>query len=328
MKKCAWLIFLTVGLITCGKKDPAPQQAQCLLTGYSNSGSFTTGAAYTYTGTQTITYNSQDLIAGSDNTTLEQFANGNKVTTSAKRTYEYDANGFMTSQTDQFSSDAGGSFLSTDTYNYEYANNLLTKSTHSNTTLNTGVTSSFTTTEIYQYNNAGKIVQMSSTTSGAAGNLSFSVLYEYTNGVLSKITEDDGGGPSSGEVEVNAQGLITKIVYPTSENHYQYNEEGNLLKLESWQSNKKSSTITYEYDTNPGITRLIFPPQKGVSQLNLYGNTNTHNITKLTQYDGSDVITNQTVYTYTYNSHGYPNTESYTSAGAQSTFTFSYKDCD
>ena len=337
MKKGALIVGLAFILITCSKKDPTPNTAsQCQITSYFKTDNIMRASnPYAYSTTQTATYNAQNLIAGFDVVTDFQYTSGTKVKNSTSRTYEYDANGFVTTETNQFSSDGNGGLSVSDTYNYEYINNVLTKSTQKNTTINGSTSYAYTTVKTYEYNKDGKISKTTSNTTYATGAEAYAVLYEYTNGLLSKVTEDDGAaGSTSSQVEVNSRGLITKEVYSISENHYQYDAEGNLIRKESWQTNKKTGGYTYEYDTKVNADRQFYPTKKGWSQTNLYGSYNdfpTHNITKYTYYDGSDVVTGGGLYTYEYNSHDYPTTVSYTSTStssqSQGSTTYTYKNC-
>lgn len=333
MKKTALWVVFAFALITCNKKDPAPQGGQCIVTGYTKSGSVTDTNPYTYTNTQTNTYNSQNLLAGYDAVTNYQYASGAKTTSSISRTYAYDANGFVTTETYQSSDNKNGNYSISDTYNYEYSNNVRTKSTQKNTTVNGSTTSTYTSITIYEYTNDGKISKVTTnTTFSNDAPEAYAILYEYTNGLLSKITEDDGaGGLHSRPVEVNSQGWITKEVYPSIEYRHEYDADGNPTRTETWLSNQKTQTTINEYDTKQNINQLLYPTQKGAPPT-FYGNSNyTHNITRYSVYNGSDVLTGETLYTYEYNNHGYPVTQSYTSTSTsyqgQASTTYTYKDC-
>lgn len=348
MNKVTLIMGLAMMLIACNKKDPSPS-TQCQITGYLKDGSVTGGSdPYTYSETQTTTFNSQHLIAGYNRLTVNQYTSGTKVTTSGLHAYEYDANGFITTEVNEFTYDVNGAVPTdenqfttkqndnaTETYHYEYANGLITKVTHHYTAANTNT--AFTAISIYEYNGAGKITKMSLNTSFASGaHQSSSILYEYTDGILSKLIEDDGlSEPISSQVEVNSQGLIIKKVNALNENHYQYDADGNITKLEQWTSGKKMSTYIWEYDTNQSIYQTLYPTKKGMSQTNLYGSYSTtalptHNIIKATTYNGEDVITSQLLSMYEFH-RGHVATRSYTSTYLLSQdhghFAYIYDDC-
>lgn len=338
MKKSILIIALSFILFTCSKNDPSPHTAgQCLITGYSKTGSYADPTdPYTYVTTVTVTYNAQNLISGYSMITNYQYTSGTKVNNSTTHTYEYDGNGFLIAETNEFTSDRNGNSKITNAYNYEYKNNVLTKSTQKNTTVNGSATATtFTQVFTYEYNSAGKISKMlSNRTFSSGAPETYTVSYEYNNGALSKVTQDDGTSSAFSLVEVNNQGLITKETFDSNENRYQYDTEGNLLRLEGWLSSKKTSTYTYEYDTRVNLDRLLRAEMKGWTQTYLhgsYGNSPTHNITKYTSYDGSDAITTNGTNTYEYNVHDYPITVSATTTSkygnTQSNTTVTYKDC-
>lgn len=167
----------------------------------------------------------------------------------------------------------------------------------------------------FTYNTDNQVIRAESYT----GELILYDTFEYTNGLLTTITEYTGSGDEDefarSSFTINKYNSKKQLIESKSDDGslistYTYDNKGNLTKTEGFRNGKLYQRTTYEnYDSNP-------TPYSGVKGLpgfyfESYNKNNPRKSTKTedSNKDGtidpgeSEVVT---TYTYTYNSNGYP----------------------
>ena len=331
-------------LASCKKSENNPANIpKCKITEIITTGQDVTGSdPYSYTLSYKFDYNDKNLMSGNSVQQNGKTKNNKTTTYGATTNYQYDADGFLIKQVYQSSSkdldnlNSSYSF----TFTYTYKNGKLEKSVFNNSsTDNKGKTTTETRTENYEYNADGKLSKYSNMSIRDGSSTNTFYLYEYANGILSKLSYNNGiSGTVTPLIEINSQGLLTKEVNGTQEYRYQYDTDGNLLRSETWRSGIKMYINIYEYDTQQNIN-LSIPKFKGHPDVSFYLGKDylaTHNITKDSRgriIGGVEKIDYTYAYTYQYNSQNLPASSEVLLTGSdgkvmqQSTVNYTYKDC-
>jgi hypothetical protein len=318
MKKINTFLIIVVLFAACKKNNDitAPAASNCKLTQIltTGRGELTTADPSTFTTTEKMEYNDKNMQTGYSVQSTAVYSAGKTSNTLITRDFQYDADGYLVKEIYQASSKdkAGKTNSGITTQNYEYSKGLLVKKTLASTFNYNGVISNETGTILYEYTTDGKIAKYTNTSSSSpATNFE---LFEYSNGKLSKFSFTSSGTLVTPLIEVNSQGLITKLVSPAFEFRYQYDAEGNNIRQELWRSGTKDITV-FELDTKQNVSAKVIPLFKGQPDLSFYsGRLNaysfTHNMTteKFLFADISGVEKSRGVntITYQYNSNGLP----------------------
>jgi hypothetical protein len=351
MKKINAFLIMVVLFAACKKNNDvnvtAPPASSCKLTEIitTGRGELTTADPSTFTTTEKMEYNDKNLQSGYSYQSSAKYTSGKTSNTLYTRDFQYDANGYLIKEIFQVNSmDKAGKTSSSNTIqNYEYNNGRLIKTSRSNTNSSNGTTTNETGTLSYEYTSDGKLSKETNTSLSSAGVSSTNfVLYEYTNGKLSKLSFTDGSGSLiTPLIEVNSQGLVTKIVAPAFEFRYQYDAEGNNLRQENWRSGTKDITV-YELDSKQNVTQMTIPQFKGHPNSSFHlGKRNsfyfTHNTLArkflFADRTGIEKSTGYYTYTYQYNSRGLPAaggrtyTDEYGKIAEQAAMSYTYSGC-
>ena len=342
------LVFLTIVLFSACKKNndvntTAPAASICKLTEIitTGRGELTTADPSTFTTTEKMEFNDKNIQTGYSLQSNASYAGGKTSSTLITRDFQYDADGYLVKEIFQVSSKdkAGKTYVSNTTQNYEYGKGLLLKKTLSSTYNSNGTVSNETGTILYEYTTDGKISKYTNTNSSSPA-VNFE-LFEYSNGKLSKFSFTYSGTLVTPLIEVNSQGLVTKLVSPAFESRYQYDAEGNNIRQELWRSGTKDITV-YELDTKQNVSAKVVPLFKGQPDLSFYaGRENaysfTHNMTTekflFADISGVEKSRGANTITYQYNSNGLPAAGSRTSIDAngkiaeQAAMSYTYSGC-
>ncbi len=326
MKKAIFSILilsLLGGFISCKKDNtPANITSNCKITEMltNGSGNLQSADPYTYTTTEKIDYNDKNLQSGFTSQTTSVYKSKKTSNYSYSNNYQYDANGFVIKQIAQSSStDIAGVYNSNNyTTTFEYSNNRLTKSISTGISSTGGKNVNSTGTVTCEYTADGKLSKYAnvySASDGSSGN-SF-VLYEYSNGKVSKYSYSSGSSIVTPLIEINSQGYVTKLVTSTDETRNVYDAEGNRLQQEQWYGGKKTDIRIITLDNKQNVYALYTRPLKGQPDFTFFsGHFNfssfTHNVIKdesiYVTAAGAEIPEGHSDYTYQYNSHDLPTT--------------------
>lgn len=321
----------------------APPATSCKLTEIitTGRGELTTADPSTFTTTEKIEYNDKNIQTGYSLQSTSAYSGGKTSNTLIKRDFQYDADGYLVKEIYQAGSKdkAGKTTSSNTTQNYEYNKGLLVKKTLASSYTSGGVTTDETGTVTYEYTADGKISKYTNTNSSSPA-INFQ-LFEYSNGKLAKFSFTSSGTLVTPLIEVNSQGLITKLVSPSFEYRYQYDAEGNNIRQELWRNATKDITV-YELDAKQNVSAKVIPLFKGQPDLSFYaGRENaysfTHNMTTekflFADISGVEKSRGLNAITYQYNSNGLPTAGSRTSTDAngkiagQAAMSYTYTGC-
>jgi len=309
------LITMTLAfLAACNNgDDPAPLvQKDCKLVSEKNttSGPFTPGVTFTNTALNTTTYDDGgNRLEASISSTIS-YSDGKSYRRSGSYTYQYDANDFLIRLlVQQSETDLDGKTTNqSNDITYEYTNNRVSKSTYVSTANGTTTT----TASLYEYDGQGRLTKLTN-----VQNNSYSK-YEYLGNNTYKITRVDmNGNTSSPFIEFNGAGLVVKSIVTqfgsTTEDRYQYNAEGLVIRHESYDDGKPRSAMATEYDNKKNPYPQSFTSTKGHPTIPGTGpGVNfLHNVTRMTSYVGNATngawdLTEDVSYTYEYNSQNLP----------------------
>lgn len=179
----------------------------------------------------------------------------------------------------------------------------------------------------YDLDAKGSVLKMTEISAGGGTQIS-----DYINGTLSsKIYLDQNGGTYVTTI-YNQTGKIVSSKSGSTETKYNYDNKGNLTKLETFYNNNLNIVYEYSYDNNPNpelITGLtIFKGILDPFQI-LITADGVNNIisSKITNFQTSMIYENKI--DYKFNSKGYPKTSSSISDTNGSTLTaYKYQDCN
>ena len=170
----------------------------------------------------------------------------------------------------------------------------------------------------FNYDSKGNITSI-------VNGLSTMVLTYNANGLLISISNGSGSGSSTTTLQYNGSGQVTSETNEFSGFTETYTFAYPNTTTRNYVSRTLgTTTTTYEYDTKNTPTHAI----KGI-QLSLTDDTPStdNNVTKRTTVSGSS--TNIYTYSYVYNEHGYPTTQTTTFPGSMTpqvvTFTYACK---
>ncbi|MFM9910964.1 MAG: hypothetical protein ACKVOW_16610 [Chitinophagaceae bacterium] len=321
------LVITVVGIISfisCRKNNDVKnasggcQLIQSTETGRSNIG---TANESTYTITQNFEYNDLGFLTGNSFQVNSKNKSNKTSTNYSTNTYQYDAAGYLIKKVYNTSSSDfdGRSSKETQIYDYTYNNGRLVKVTKnwnggSGSTIEMGIENT-----THEYDAAGNLVKTIfaySRDGGAINTMTY--LYEYNATKLSKysLTAPDGTTINY-VIEVNNQGLITKLLNPKDayENRYQYNNEGTQIIREDWRNGKKDRKRVFVFDNNKNVNAVLYgiSYKKGFPK-DFFGKSpfeGSHNVVKDQNYDinftsGAENLYFTYGYTYQYNSNGLP----------------------
>ncbi len=330
MKNIKFICLLVILFSACKKNNDAnvanPPASSCKLTQIitTGRGELTSGDPSTFTITEKMEYNDKNIQTGYSLQSNASYAGGKTGSTLINRDFQYDADGFLVKEIYQASSKdkAGKTYSSNTTQIYEYSKGLLIKKTLSSSYNSNGTVSNETGTLLYEYTTDGKIAKYTNTSSSSTAT-NFQ-LFEYSNGKLSKISFTISGTLVTPLIDVNSQGLVTKLVAPSFEYRYQYDGEGNNIRQELTRSGTKDITV-FELDTKQNVSAKVIPVFKGQPDLSFYsgrenGYSFTHNMTAekflFADISGVEKSLGANIITYQYNSNGLPTAGSRTSSDA------------
>ena len=294
MKKITLSVLAVAALLvgSCGPKDEIQPEKTPLLVRVNDTsyGWYGPGEEVLIQSVTNFSYDAQGNRTGRTSQSTHTRLNDNSKTEStATNGYEYDADGYLLKET------GDGVVVAT----YEYADGRLAKTTR-------GVNGSRVVT--YSYNTAGLLTLITTKN----GQTTTSTAYEYTDGRLSKKTNTLSDGKLSIVSYVtNAQGLVEREIFDGSlENRYQYDAEGQKIRMELWRGGKASGDFrTYQYDNQkvtPWGTKYKGHP---ASEEAFFGKS-VHNLLKqvfwTTDANGTQKESYSEAYEYQYNSKGYP----------------------
>lgn len=324
MKQLLITLVCIISFFSCRKNNDAKTAAGgCQLTQSTETGRSSIGTVNesTYTLTQNFEYNDMGLLTGNSFQANGKNKSNKTLTNSATNTYQYDAAGFLLKKVYNTSSSDydGKSSFETQITDYTYNNGRLVKAVKnwnggSGSTREMGVEN--TTHEYDAAGNLVKTILAYSREGGAINTMTY--LYEYNANKLSKysLTAPDGT-TTNYVIEVNNQGLITKILNPKDayENRYQYNNEGTQIAREDWRNGKKDSKRVFAFDNNKNVSILPYGInyEKGFPK-DFFGKSpfeGSHNVVKDQYYNinftsGAEILYFTYGYTYQYNSSGLP----------------------
>jgi YD repeat-containing protein len=294
MKKITLSVLSVAALLvgSCGPKDEIQPEKTPLLVRVNDKtyGWYGPGDEVLIQSVTDFTYDAQgNRIGRTTQSTHTRLNDNSRTENTATNGYEYDADGYLLKET------SGGVVTAT----HEYANGRLAKTTK-------GVNGSRVIT--YAYNTAG-LLTLVTTNDGRAIT---STAYEYTDGRLSKKTNMLSDGKSSIVSYVtNAQGLVEREIFDGSlENRYQYDAEGQKIRMELWRGGKPSGDFrTYQYD-NQKLLPWGFKYKGHPASEEAFFGKSVHNLLKqvfwTTDADGAPKESYSEAYEYQYNSQGYP----------------------
>jgi hypothetical protein len=304
---------ILIFLMACNNgDDPAPvNQGGCKLQSemLTGSGPAGMGVTFTHTVTSSYTYDDKGNNVNWGTTNNYNYSDGKSIRLSSTRTQEYDNDDFVTRSFSQSSStyQDGKTSVNSNDVTYTYANGRLSKATYISTA--DGVSN--TNSNEYKYDSQGRIVEIRSSTNAY-------VKFDYIGATGYKVTRVDINGNSATPLlEFNGAGLIVKTVDTqfgvTDEQRYQYNAEGQMIRIERYTNGKPTSADETEYDNKESTFSLVAKLPKGhpkVPTVNGSG-VNKHNPTKVTRFQGNpdngqweakEVVT----YMYEYNGNNFP----------------------
>jgi hypothetical protein len=165
----------------------------------------------------------------------------------------------------------------------------------------------------YQYDGSGNFIKYT---------LGLTTTKSYANGILTGIVG------SSSVYTIESGRIIKNIASATSTFIYSYDSEGRMSEMQWFINNALNQRIVYEYLPNP--FKNATPILKGTPTIpNDYGKQGFYS--KVTTFNASGAKISENVYTYTFNSKGYPTNLSYTSTGTNNNGTgntiYTYQDC-
>ena len=341
------LVVIALSFTSCKKNNDVntttPAASTCKLTEIitTGRGELTMADPSTFTMTEKTEYNDKNVQTGYSLQSNASYSAGKTSSTLITRDFQYDADGYLVKEIYQAGSKdkTGKTYTSVTTQNYEYNKGLLAKTTLSSSYNDNGTVTNETGTFLYEYTADGKIAKYTNTNSGSSAT-NFQ-LFEYSNGKLSKFSFTLSGTLVTPLIEINSQGLITKMVSPSFEYRYQYDAEGNNIRQETWRNGTKDITV-FELDNKQNVSAKVIPLFKGQPDLSFYaGRENaynfTHNMTteKFLFADISGVEKSRGVnaITYQYNSNGLPSAGNRTSTDAngkiieQVAMSYTYSGC-
>ena len=352
MKKTIFTFFALIifaGFISC-KKESSPGTAAastCKITDMLTNGSGDLQAAdpYTFTTTEKIEYNDKNLQSGFTSQTSTLYKSKKTSTYSYSNNYQYDANGFAIKQVAQSSgTDKAGTYTSNNyTTTFEYTNSRLTKSTSTGVASTGGKTVNSTGTVTYEYTTDGKLSKYANVYAGSDGSSGNSfVLFEYSNGKVSKYSYSSGSSIITPLIELNSQGFVTKLVTSTDETRNSYDAEGNRVRQEQWSGGKKTDIRIITMDNKKNAFALYAQPLKGHPDFTFFSgrfniSSYTHNVPRdesiYVSPAGVEIPEGHTDYTYQYNSNNFPAavdikyTDSNGKISQQSSKSYTYTGC-
>jgi len=314
----AWngiLITMTLAfLLACNNgDDPAPAaQKTCKLVYEKNttSGPSNPGVTFTNTISNTSAYDERGNRLTQSLSNTINYSDGKSYRRSGSYTYQYDVNDFLTrllvqqSETDAM----GKTTMQSNDITYEYSNNRLSKSTHVSTADGATTTASI----LYEYDGQGRLTKYTN-----MQNNSYSK-FEYLGNNTYKITRVDMNGNSTTPfIEFNGAGLVVKSIVTqfgsTTEERYQYNADGLVIRHESYDDGKPRSAMATEYDTKNHPYPKNFIEIKGHPTIPGTGPgvNYLHNVTRMTSYVGNATngqwdLKEDVSYTYEYNGQNLP----------------------
>ena len=317
------ILFLAVlaGFNSCKKENsPGNAASNCKITAILTNGSGDLQSADPYTSitNEKIDYNDKNLQSGFTSQSSTLYKSKKTATYSYSNNYQYDANGFVIKQVAQSSStDKAGVYTSNNyTTMFEYTNNRLTKSTSTGVSITGGKTVNSTGTVTYEYTTDGKLSKYANVYSGSDGSSSNGfVLYEYSNGKVSKYSYSSGSSIITPLIELNSQGYVTKLVTSTDETRNTYDAEGNRIRQEQWSGGKKTDIRIITLDNKQNAYALYAQPLKGQPDFSFFsGHFNissfTHNVTRdeyiYVSPAGVEIPQGHSDYTYQYNGNNLP----------------------
>jgi YD repeat-containing protein len=322
----------------CHKSSEAPADTCKLTQGVSMSSSDTE----TSTSASSLEYNDRGLLSGTSFNGTTKDKSGNEVKTfSSSSNYLYDADGFIVKSISQSRSNskAGGQSSYSYSTEYQYQQGRLVKSNQNYSDYSGGKSRTSISVDSYEYDASGNNTKVSSTDNSDGVITTSTILYEWRDKKIAKITSIYKGVTTVPLIEVNANGWITKRIDPNTndESRYSYDSEGNMLRRETWDGGKKIQVEVSEYDTQKSFNKMYSPVYKGHPVNQFYGNQDpTHNYTKSAYYNvdntGQEILRSSSSYTYQYNSSGYPinQVSTYTDpmgAVIPGSAFYTYKDC-
>jgi YD repeat-containing protein len=336
------LIILLWVLLACNKNVEAPASTCKLIQAVSMSSSDTG----TNTFNSSLEYNDKGLLSGKSITSVAKDKSGNEFATgSSSESYQYDADGYIIKKIvqSQGNDKADGQYSRGDTYDYQYQNGRLIKETNDYAYTSKGKTETRNFISTYEYDVEGNNIK-NSFGEKFNGVARFTIiLYEWKDRKLAKITKiKPDGSQIVPFMEVNAAGLVIKFKEGAqTEYRFTYDNEGNILRQEYWDTGKKTGGSLTEYDTQKSLNKLLYPVFKGrpVNPDIIYGLyvPSTRNETKIEYFtvdnNGQEVLTSSTSIAFQYNSSGYPTNEVSTQTNAMGAVvtsgntSYTYKDC-
>lgn len=307
--------FLLIVLFfsSCSSDDPGPQASVCKLTTQKTkaTGNESPTVTYIYDYTLNHTYDEKSNYLGQTGSYSTVYSDGKTSSSSISISNQFDNNGFITRKIYQYSATDkdGVTYNQSYTTDYTYENERLSK--EHTISINNGATKDYTNT--YEYDTGGKLIKFSTTYDNSY------TTFEYNNNIIVKITEVDFAGKSySPFVEYNSNGWLVKSIETsgggnTDETRYQYDSEGQMIRMERYLNGKPSLAYSSEYDNKEYPNTQISAPLKGhpdIPGTQAYTRPK-HNVTKVTYYSGN-ATTNQwdvdgsSIFTLDYNSHNLP----------------------
>jgi YD repeat-containing protein len=260
--------------------------------------------------TNTSSYDERGNRLTQSLSTTINYSDGKSYLRSGSYTYQYDANDFLVRLLVQQSDTdiSGTTTMQSNDITYEYSNNRLSKSTHVNTANGATTTTSF----LYEYDGQGRLTKLAN-----MQNNSYSK-FEYLGNNSYKITRVDMNGNSNSPfLEFNGAGLVVKSIVTqfgsTTEERYEYNADGLLIRRETYDDGKPRSAVATEYDNKTHPYPKSFTEIKGHPTIPATGPgaNYLHNITRMKTYDGNATngrwdIREDVSYSYEYNSENLP----------------------
>ena len=305
---------ILVFLLACNNgDDPAPAAEKfCKLVSETTttSGPYIPGVTFTNTMMSTSGYDERGNRVTQSLSTIISYSDGKTYRRSGSYVYQYDANDFLLRVVVQQSETSidGSTTMQSNDNSYEYDQNRVSKSKHSSTA--NGATTTGTT--LYEYDGQGRLTKFTN-----AENNSYSK-FEYLGNNTYKITRVDlNGNTTSPFIEFNGAGLVVKSIVTqfgsTSEERYQYNADGLVIRNESYDDGKPRSAVEMEYDDKNHPYTKSFTQPKGHPSIPSIGPAAIflHNVTRMKRYVGNTTngqwdLNEDVSYTYGYNTQNLP----------------------
>ncbi|MEO6282050.1 MAG: hypothetical protein ABIN80_22655 [Dyadobacter sp.] len=314
----AFLVLL-VALVSCSKEEETSKTTPETSCRFLKVSLLSTGGGNVSYGTNSaIEYNAQGQMFRSIDQSKTTYIGGGEKNALATSVYEYNADGFVTSEKrSAIEDDSKRTENNSLTSQFKYQDGRLSEEI--STTIfesyykDTGQTETYTYNKNtkYEYESGGSMAKITELNNSSLGGNSASRYY-YSNGRLSRITYQAGNGPEEDDFTI-AEGKIVERKNGSDVTIYKYDSQDRLIRIEYWNAGQLTGFADQNYDnqkapieTSPQLFLKGWPKQKTIR--GEYGNTSNNiiNFRQISIQGSANVELVSYTFQYEFNTKGIP----------------------